>query len=376
MLTWVEISTSALAHNIRVFKKLIGQKKLMAVVKSNAYGHGMSVVAGVCERNESVDALGVVSVDEALKLFKEGIKKPIIVLSILDVEQVAKMTQTQLNQIRLPLYEMATGRKLLAVLKQKGLKARVHVKIDTGTTRIGFLPYQISELLVFLQSAKKFISLEALYTHFADAEDSINFTLKQNKILLETENLFKKAGFINFYTHSACTAAVCSADTHRGMIRLGLGLYGLNPNPKTAALIQKKTGKKLLPALSWQSRLIQVKTIPKGSTVGYGRSFKVSKPTTIGVVPVGYYDGYDRKLSNKGRVVIRGTVCPVVGRVCMNLTMVDVSKISKTAKEGDIVTLLGNSALTISAESLAHTIGTINYEVVTRINPALPRIKL
>ncbi|HBW73910.1 MAG: Alanine racemase [Candidatus Magasanikbacteria bacterium GW2011_GWC2_45_8] len=377
MLTWVEISTSALAHNICVFKKLIGKKKLMAVIKSNAYGHGMEIVADVCARNESVDAFGVASVYEALELFKQGIRKTIIVLSILDVEQVAKMTQVQLNLISLPLYDMATGQKLFTVLKQRGLKAQVHVKIDTGTTRIGFLPSQISELLIFLQSAKKFIFLEALYTHFADAEDNISFTLKQNKILLETKNLFKKVGFKNFYTHSACTAATIRfADTHRDMIRLGLGLYGLNPNKKTAALIQKKTGKKLLPALSWHSKLTQVKTIPKGSTVGYGRSFKAHKAATIGVVPVGYFDGYDRKLSNKGHVVIRGTTCPIAGRVSMNLTMIDLSKIAKTVKTGDTVTLIDRRrGAKVNADSIAQSIETINYEIVTRINPLIPRLR-
>lgn len=375
MFTWVEISAHALAHNIRVFKQLADSKKIMVIVKSNAYGHGMNLVAKECARNNLVDAFGVANIEEALQLFHKRMRKPVIVLSILDIEQVALMTQQELNLIRLPLYDMATAHALFKTLKKHNLRARVHVKIDTGTSRIGFFPSQVSALANFLHSAKKHISLEAIYTHFADAEDDIDLTLKQNKLLLEAERLLHKAGFGSFYKHSACTAAsVHSADMRMDMIRLGLGLYGLNPNTKIAALIQKKTGKKLEPALSWRSKLIQVKTIPKGGTVGYSRTFKARKSTTLGIVPVGYYDGYDRKLSNKGHMSVRGLACPVAGRVCMNLTMIDMSKIFKMVKAGDTVTLIGNSGKAMNADALARLVGTINYEVVTRINPFLQRI--
>lgn len=376
MLTWVEISTNALAHNIRVFKKLIGQKKLMAVIKSNAYGHGINLVATICARNKSIDAFGVASIDEAFELFQRGIQKPIIVLSILEVERVAKLTQVQLNQIRLPLYDFATSKKLLKVLKRQNLCARVHIKIDTGTTRIGFLPRQIEELITFLKTAKKYISFEALYTHFADAEENATFTADQNKQLLQAQALFHASGFKNFYTHSACTAGIIrSKNLHLGMVRLGLGMYGLNPNSKIATLLQKKTNQKLQPVLSWRARLIQIKTIPPDTTVGYGRMFKAPKTTTIGILPIGYYDGYDRGFSNKAKVVIHGQVCPVIGRVCMNLTMLDVSAVARFIRSGDIVTLIGNESKQISADYLAQKINTINYEIVTRINAAIARIK-
>lgn len=374
MLTWVEISASALAHNVRVFKKLIGNKKLMAVVKSNAYGHGMNLIAGSCANNPFIDALGVANLEEALKLFKQGITKPLIVLSILDVEMAAKLTQRELNLIRLPLYDMATSRSLFKILKQRGLKARVHLKIDTGTTRIGFFPSQIPVLSNFFQSTKNHISLEAIYTHFANAEEDSKFTAYQNDELLKVENALHNRGFKNFYKHSACTAAsIRMIDTHMDMTRLGIGLYGLNPNLNTARILYKKTGEKLKPVLSWYSRLIQIKKIQKGETVGYGRTFLAKKATTIGILPIGYYDGYDRKLSHKGRVIIRGTVCPVIGRICMNLTMVDVSALSKTVRAGDKVILMGHAPNSVTADTMANLTETINYEAVTKINPSIPR---
>lgn len=347
----------------------------MAVIKSNAYGHGIRIVAQECARNISVDALGVASVEEALLLLKEVIHKPIIVLSILDIKETAKMTQTQLNLIRLPLYDMPTAQRLLKMLKKRNLRARVHIKIDTGTSRIGFLPSQIISLAKFLHSAKRHITFEALYTHFADAENNKIFTLKQNKLLLEMKKRLYESGFKNFYTHSACTEASLHTETSRlDMIRLGLGLYGLNPTPKTSAIIKKNTGLALKPVLSWYTKLIQIKTLSPGSTVGYGRTFTVHKKTTIGILPVGYFDGYDRKLSNKGSVVVRGRVCPVIGRVCMNLTMIDVSVIAKEIREMETATLIGDNAKETSADTIARHAGTINYEIVTRINPEIPRI--
>ena len=180
---------------------------------------------------------------------------------------------------------------------------------------------------------------------------------------------FKKEGINPALKHMSCSAAtVCAPLDGFTAARLGLSLYGLHPAPKTAGII------KLKPVLSWKTKIIQVKTVPKNTKIGYGGSYTTTEETRIAVLPVGYYDGYDRKLSNAGSVLVQGQICPVRGRICMNLMMVDITRV-KTAKVGDEVVLIGKQGKnTITAEDMATLVGTINYEVVSRINPLLPRV--
>lgn len=372
MLTWVEIDRGALNHNLKEFRRVIGSKtKLMAVVKSNAYGHGFLAVSKFCDANKNVDWLAVVNLDEALLLRKNKIKKPILILSFFELIKLKKQPAIFFKNVSFPVYDLKTARELNQLASQRGIRIKMHLKVDVGTSRIGFLA---KDLLSFktLKTLKslKFLYLEGLFSHFAASEENQNYTKKQLKIFNLIIAELKKQGIDPPFKHIACTAASLTAPTsHFNAIRLGLGLYGLWPSPQT----KKRNGLTLKPALSWQTRLIQVKKIPAGAPIGYGCAYIAQRPTLLGIIPVGYWDGLDRKLSNCGQVMVKGKKCAILGRICMNLTMIDLTNLK--TKTGDKVTLLGKSKkLAITAEDLAQKINTINYEVVTRINPLLPRM--
>lgn len=371
MLTWLEIDRSALDHNLKEFRRVIGSKtKLMAVVKSNAYGHGFWEVSKFCDANKNVDWLAVVNLDEALLLRKNKIKKPILILSFFELAKLKKQPAIFFKNVSFPVYDLKTAQELNQLASQKGIRIKIHLKIDVGTSRIGFL----AKDLLYLKTLKSFKSLyfEGLFSHFAASEENQNYTKKQLKIFNQIIAELKKQGIDPPFKHIACTAAsLTTPASHFNAIRLGLGLYGLWPSPQT----KKRNGLTLKPALSWQTRLIQVKKIPAGAPIGYGCAYIAQRPIRLGIIPVGYWDGLDRKLSNCGQVMIKDKKCAILGRICMNLTMIDLTNLK--TKTGDKVTLLGkNKKLAITAENLAQKINTINYEVVTRINPLLPRIPI
>lgn len=343
----------------------------MPVVKSNAYGHGFFEVAGFCETSPTVKKILVVSLDEALKLRGQKIKKPIVVLSFFNLEQLKKQKGQILENISLSVYDLKTARALNKIARAKGIKIKIHLKIDTGTSRIGFLPAEltVSDASKTLKSFKN-LFIEGIFSHFAASETNKKYTRKQLSVFKEILLKLKEEGISPPLKHFACSAAaLVSSQSHFNAIRLGIGFYGL-----WASKQAKKAGRfALKPVLSWQTRLIQVKKIPKNTPVGYGCSCVVNRPTTLGIIPVGYWDGFDRRLSNCGQVLHRGKRCNILGRVCMNMTMIDLT--GQPAKAGDQITLIGRqSREKITADEMAGKIGTINYEVVSRINPLLPRI--
>lgn len=395
MLTWLEISKSALIYDLKEFRKIIEPKvKLMAVVKSNAYGHGIGECAKIFEKS-GADYLGVINLSEALFLRKIGIKKPIFILSFWDIRDIHAQIRAIREDIEFPVYTYPQVQILSKIGKRIGKKAKIHLKIDTGTSRIGILP---QDALNFALKCLKLpgLTLKGIFTHFAKSEAyNQRYTLLQTKRLKEVaEKIISKTAsnlpfhVLNFtatavknktefpLVHAACTAAtIVDPATHLDMVRIGIGLYGLWPSPETKKLA-KDLGLKidLRPALTWKTKVIQVKELPAGTPIGYGCTYRCKKKTRIAVLPVGYWDGYDRKLSNCGYVLIQGRRAPVRGRVCMNLTMVEVTKISKV-KIGDEVVLIGwQGREEISADEIAQQVGTINYEIVTRINHLLPRI--
>ncbi len=367
MLTWVEISAENVEHNIRQFKKLIGEKKLlMPVIKSNAYGHGFFEIAKICVKNRGVDKLCVVSLDEAADLIKAKIKKPILILSIFDLNDT-KINLAIKNSVAFPLYTVEQAKKLNALGEGLGKKVTVHIKIDTGAARVGFLPAEIPNLIKKLKKLK-YVNIEGLWSHFASSETDEKFTSLQLDKMREAEKIFALSGIKIPVKHMACSAAAgLFPNSHFNAIRLGLSLYGLYP----AEALTKKI--KLKPVLSWKTTIIQIKNLPAGAKVGYGGSYITTKPTRLAILPVGYFDGYDRRLSNKAWVIIKGKKCPVRGRICMNLMMVDVTEAAE-AKTGDVATLIGSEKNNkITAENLAKIAGTINYEIVSRINPLILR---
>lgn len=372
MLTWVEINRSALNHNLQAFRRVIGPKtKLMAVVKSNAYGHGFLEVAKFCDAQKAVDLLAVVNLDEALALRQNKIKKPILILTFFELEKLKKLPADFFKKTAFPVYDLQTAKALNCLAAKKGINIKVHLKIDVGTSRIGFLSKDIlnEKMLNSLKSLKN-ITIEGVFSHLAASEENLTYTKKQIKTFERILSQLKKEGINPPLKHLACTASTLAAPPSRfNAVRLGLGLYGLWPSPQT----KNRNGIDLKQALSWHTRLIQVKKLPKNTPIGYGCAYITKRPTQLGIIPVGYWDGLDRKLSNCGQILVKGQKCPILGRICMNLTMIDLTGLA--AKTGDKVTLLGRQGKNeISAEDLAKKIGTINYEVVTRINPLLPRI--
>ncbi|MBU1036930.1 alanine racemase [Patescibacteria group bacterium] len=370
--SWLEIESSAIRHNLQIFRKIIGSKVcLMAVVKSNAYGHGFFEVAKICDKTKEVDWLGVANLEEALELRNKNIKKPILVLSYYDLNR-KQFKEAIKKGISLTVYDLRQLKFINKIAEGLNKRAKIHFKVDTGTSRIG-LP--VNKVLSFIRDAQSYkkINIKGLFTHYATAEEvNQKFTIKQTQIFYQLIQKLEKHHIFIPLKHTACSAAtLLDKMYHFDLIRLGISLYGLWSLENGKAI---KKGYNLKPALTWKTKIIQVKNISPGQTIGYGRTFKSAKKMKLVILPIGYWEGYDRHLSNKGEVLIHGQRCKVRGRVCMNLTMVEVDNI-KNVKVGDEVVLLGKQGSeVISAEELANKVGTINYEIVTRINPLIPRI--
>ena len=369
MLTEIRISRSALVHNVRAFRKVIGPKiRLMAVVKSNAYGHGVGECAPIIDR-AGADWFGVASVQEALALRKIIRTKPICVLSFVDGDD-AELAQAMRKNIRLPAYTLVMLQRYNRVARKARTRARVHLKLDTGTTRIGFLPSELHAVLALLRRLTRVVP-EGVYSHFAEVESKHQkFSQLQHQrfaaLAKQVEQTLQKP----LIKHMDCSAGVLvQPDAHFDMVRVGMSLYGINTveNPKRVVVRFPKFF--LQPVLSWYTTVIQTKRIPAGTSIGYNRTYIAKRQTQVAVLPVGYWDGLDRRLSNRGVTYVNNYRAIIRGRVCMNLTMVEVPFLTKVAT-GAIVELIGPKA---TAAAMAAECGTIPYEVLTRLNPLLPR---
>lgn len=367
--SWVEIDASALEHNIAQYKAVCKPALLAPVIKSNAYGHGIELIAKLFDQNANVDILCVVSLSEAMRLRTSGIKKPLIVLSILDTN----LEHAIIHNIEVIVYDLTTVLELNRLGKLHQKKARVHVKVDTGLSRLGLLK---DDALLFIKSIHHlpFITVNGIFTHYASSEsaDQTYTNYQLNNFNTVIEHLESKGIHIPL-RHTSCSAALtANIGTHHTMVRAGIGIYGLWPSNDNKKITQQQYPQfSLRPVLTWKTCVIQVKEIPAGSYIGYNCTHHVHKSSLIATLPIGYWDGYDRRLTNKGLVMIKGQVVPVVGIVAMNLTMIDVTGLDVAV--GDEVTLLGNHN-GLTANDIAQTCGTINYEIVTRINVSLARV--
>ncbi len=363
--TWVEISKTALENNVRIIKQLAGDKIVLGVAKSNAYGHGL-VATSTLFLKYGVDWLGTDNLAEAVALRQAHIKAPILVLGYTPAGELGLAAR---HNIKLTLY----GEEVLATPSKFKGKINWHLKIDSGMSRQGVL---VNHLPSFLGKLKNFpeIKVEGVLTHFANADDLpglvyARYQLAQFKTALD---IFSAHGFSRLIRHAAATPAFFSLpEAGFDLVRIGIGFYGLWPSAEFQENF-KMLG--LRPVLQWKTRVVQIKKIKKNTPVGYGITERVKKDSTIAVLPVGYYDGYFRGLSSIGRVLINGQSCKILGRVSMNLCVADIS-IVPVAKVWDEVVLIGRSdQKIITAEEIAQKLGTISYEVVARINPLLPRI--
>jgi len=360
------IDLDALRWNFRQIREKVGPKvKILSMVKANAYGHGAAAVARTLAA-EGAHAFGVATLEEGIELRHAGIRQPIIVLAGVYLEQLDLFLQYDLIPV---LHEVETLRVLEKSVAARGLTLPIHLEIDTGMGRIGFLDSRIDDWLPELSKLNA-LKLEGVFSHFADGETASEaYTENQLKSFRIVTERLRHAAFVPSLIHMAKSGAIITVpDSHLAMVRPGLILYGIYPAPDMAKEIHLK------PVLSWKSRILQLKRLPRGSSVGYGRTFTTQKDSLIATLPVGYADGYHRLFSNRASVLVRGERAPVVGRVSMDLTTVDVTDIAGV-QQGDEVVLLGRQGDNeISADEMAGWSNTISYEILTSISARVPRI--
>lgn len=360
----VTIDCEALAANVRWIKAFIGNDvELMAVVKANAYGHGAVAVADIGLRNGAA-MLAVANISEAIELREAGINAPILVLSFVPAEAV--QVALALN-LRLTLYDVAQASQYQSCVESEPGRLIAHVKVDTGMGRLG-VAYDEAMALCDYVRAQTALQLEGIYTHFSAADSDLDYTSEQLSRFSCLLNELQRAGFRFRYVHAANSAALLTCrGSHFNLVRPGLLLYGLNPLAGGEAI------NGLQPALSWKTNIAQVKTLPPGSPVGYGNTYRTRGWETIAVLPVGYADGLRRSPRSWREVLVHGVRAPLVGRVSMEKVTINVSHIPDV-RIGDEVVLLGKQAGDeISADEIAEWIGSINYDVATSVAPRAPR---
>lgn len=374
MHTWLEISGSCLAHNLRLFQQLLSSKtSIAAVVKANAYGHGVTQVLPVLE-SLGVEMYAVHSVAEAHQVRNAGSTKPILIMGYIPPQEVPSLPDPSCHVL------LSSGKVMEALAQRSaelGVAWPVHIKVDTGTHRQGV---GVEEAPSFAQKARDLgLAVVGVATHFANIEDTTDhsYAFRQLARFRHAQAAVERLCGQLPYVHTACSAAaLLFRETDFTMIRLGISLYGHWPSRETYIswlLAHGRDGLTLRPALSWKALIGQSKTVAAREPIGYGLSFRTSRLTHLGVLPVGYAEGYPRSLSNRASVLVRGQRAQVLGRVCMNITMVDLTDIPG-AGEGDVATLIGSDGEeTVTAEGLAELAGTINYEILARLSPCLPR---
>jgi alanine racemase len=362
--SFIEINRANLLHNLKQFKTIASSAEIWPVIKSNAYGHGLLEIATILNTESSVAGFMVVNLQEA-KVLREQTQKPIMVLSYFE-SVVADIKWAIDNNVFLPVYDLEIAQLVNDIAKQNQSQALVNIKIDTGTGRLGV---RAEEAVAFIKKIQSLGSLNifSLYSHLAESEsDNLDFSKEQVAKFLAICDQFPQ-----YKKHIACSAASISLAAARfDIIRLGLSLYGLWPSEATKArgMLQ---GLELKPVLSWQTSIIQIKEIKAGESIGYNRTYLVQRDCKIAILPLGYFEGYSRALSNKSRVLINGFSCPVRGNICMNLMMVELAP-GQDFKVGDKVYLIGGTGdQTIPVEELALQASTINYEIVARLNPSI-----
>jgi alanine racemase len=381
-LTWAEIDLNVYAHNIRELRRITQpQARLMAVVKANGYGHGAHEVARTALQN-GAEYLGVARIHEAVELRKAGLKAPILIFGYSSPASAPALIEYDLIQT---VYSPSTARELSEQAARRGKKIKVHIKVDSGMGRLGLLledpagkvsqnnPSSGTVSDVEAISRLGNLEVEGIFTHFATADSADkSYANRQLERFIQFLERLDRAGLTPELKHAANSAALIDLpDSHLDMVRPGIATYGLYPSDEVD---QHRVD--LKPVMTLKSRIIHLKQVPAGFHISYGISYRTEKPTIIATVPVGYADGYNRLLSSAGSMVVHGKRVPVVGRVCMDLTMLDVGALKDVQIEDEVV-VFGQQALeTLPAEELASTLNTINYEIVTSIAARVPRIYL
>jgi len=365
---WAEVDLAAISHNVHeIRKKASSSAKVMAVVKANAYGHGAVEVSRTALAS-GADWLGVARVVEGIALRESGIEAPVLVLGYITPEQSVEVVRSRLSQA---VYTREMALALARVAATEGLKAKVHLKVDTGMGRIGWVVGSGAAREILELARNPHLEVEGIFTHFAAADMADKkYTLEQYARFMEIIMELRKNGLEIPLRHAANSAAIMEMpETHLDLVRAGIIVYGLYPSAEVDHGILK-----LRPAMSLKANVAYVKNVPAGFKVSYGCTYTTKAPTVIATLPLGYADGYARLLSSRGEALLHGLRAPVVGRVCMDQVMVDVGHIPGV-KAGDEAVLLGRQGdQEISADEVAAKIGTINYEVVCMVSYRVPRV--
>ena len=358
---WAEIDLDALAANVRNLKRRARGAALIAVVKANAYGHGAVAVAQTALA-AGADYLAVICLDEGEQLRRAGIKAPILIMGHTPLSQASQLVDLDLTTT-VSSYEMAQA--LARRAQERDTVARVHIKVDTGLSRYGLPPREAIALANKIRDLPH-IAIEALFTHFASAdEEDKTYTFQQ------FEKLLAVSAELPWLTtrHAAATAALLDMpETTLEMVRPGIGIYGYYPSSAVRRDLP------LQPILTLKSRVARLTRLSPGESVSYGRTWIADRPSVIALVMCGYADGLPRLLSSRGNVIIRGRRAPIVGRVCMDMCMADVTDIPDVQEEDDVVIIGQQGNEIITADEIADQAGTISYEVLTGIAPRVPRL--
>jgi alanine racemase len=354
------------ASNVRQVKEIVGPEvRILAVLKADAYGHGATTVARTA-LNNGASLCGVASVNEAVKLRNGGVDAPILVLGYTPA-WLAR--QALLHDATLTLYDTDVARAFSRAATDLRRTARVHIKVDTGMGRLGLLPDQV---VPFVQEIRDLpgLDVEGIFTHFSVADDEdLEYTTWQLARFQDVLDRLMQVGVTTRIIHCANSAAILRIPgAWFNTVRLGLAMYGLQPSPHVSL------PEGFHPALAWKTTIAQVKTLPPGSYVSYGNTYRTEGEETIAAIPVGYADGFRRAPTRWHAVLVRGQRAPIVGRVCMDQTMINVSHIPNV-RTGDEVVLIGcQGDDRITAEEVAEWLGTINYEVISEILARVPRV--
>ncbi len=381
-LVWAEVDLKAIASNVRELRRITSpDARLMAVVKANAYGHGLIEVTRQVIHS-GAEVLGVARASEGAQLRKAGFDAPVLVFSYTPPAMAKKLVEFDLTQT---VCSHETASALSSAARSLGKKINVHIKVDTGMGRLGLLPDRLrlfnSDKDITKNAVREVesiarlsgLELEGIFTHFATAgSPDKSFAKNQFELFTDFLNQLRIAGIDIPVKHAANSAAIIEMpETHLDMVRAGISIYGLYPSNEI-----DKSRVTLKPAMELKTRVVHLKRVPAGFKISYGITYETKKPTTIATVSVGYADGFNRLFSSRGCMLVCGHRVPVVGRVCMDLTMLDVGNISGVELEEEAVIFgkQGNSSITV--DEIASNLNTINYEVVSTITDRVPRLYL
>ena len=374
--TWAEVDADAVRHNFRVIRQAASPDAgIMCVIKADGYGHGAVFMAELYEEL-GASRFAVSNIEEAVQLRENGITLPILILGFTPAEMAKELADNNISQA---VFSEEYARELSERAVRDNVSVKIHIKLDTGMSRIGFMYQDTQRDSTSIDQIKSVCSLpnlihEGIFTHFALSDEGDEGKAPTEHQLDCFSDAVKKlsAGGIDFeLVHCSNSGAIIDyKQAHFNCVRAGIILYGLSPSPKLAGKLD------LRPAMQIKSVIAQIKTVEPDTAVSYGGTFVTDKPTVIATVPIGYADGYSRSLSNRAFMSVKGQKAPVIGRVCMDQVMIDITGIDGV-KTGDEVTVIGDgNGNTMSFDDIAQMTGTINYEVVCLVGKRVPRVYL